>query len=625
MKKAAREEKRNIRRQKRENRKVKLKNRSRNFKQQATLAYQKYKNIVSQNIRLEILTVVCLAFVVAFITGALFTGITKGMGFGRYEYTTYEKEKENIQETLVDTVRDLSSLDYMSVVINTDINTLAHVMTDIRAEEGGMHSFAQYLCDSITIQTINGYGSDEIQSTMLQNIHGDNPEVIKLYKELANLNPSSEWNEGLVDQTTELAIHQALEEFYAKQKITAEGAKESYMKEVLEHLNSSSYNGGSITTYLLDAEGNTLYTTGIIKTIDIVETIKQTSNTDNYGEESKLSTLYPVVVDGQVHYLYTEATLRGYTNYDYTETPLVVGILIGMVMFVLVIFKLTTAKIRYIEYLSKCLHEISKGNLDYKIEIKGQDELAQVAKDIEYMEQEIKRQIDERMQSEKTKNELITNVAHDLRTPLTSIIGYMGLVKEGKYESKEDAKKYLEIAYSKSEKLKVLMEDLFEYTKLSNRAVELRLDKISSTTLMNQLIEELNPLAEEKNISIKLYTAADETAIHVDIMKMTRVFENLLENAIKYSESDENVQVIIQNKNGYVYTSVRNRVTELPQGDINKLFDRFYRSDASRNSQTGGSGLGLAIAKNIVEMHGGRIWAQVDGDMLSFNVKLKKI
>ncbi|MGL5675514.1 MAG: sensor histidine kinase, partial [Cellulosilyticaceae bacterium] len=264
-------------------------------------------------------------------------------------------------------------------------------------------------------------------------------------------------------------------------------------------------------------------------------------------------------------------------------------------------------------------------NLDYVVEIRGDDELAKLGRDMSYMEMQLKKQIEERMQAERTKNELVTNVAHDLRTPLTSIIGYMGLVKDGKYEDAEECKRYLDIAYSKSERLKVLIEDLFEYTKLSNRVIDLKREHISSTLLMNQLIEELRPQAEEKNIRMNIHALAGESGVYVDILKMARVFENLLENAIKYSKEDEVIQVIIQAKNGYVYTSVRNRCASTPEGDITKLFDRFYRTDTSRNSTTGGSGLGLAIAKNIVEMHDGKIWAQLDGDRISFNVKLKQI
>ena len=142
---------------------------------------------------------------------------------------------------------------------------------------------------------------------------------------------------------------------------------------------------------------------------------------------------------------------------------------------------------------------------------------------------------------------------------------------------------------------------------------------------MNQMIEEISPQAEEENMQIRCYVKAEESNVRVDVMKMARVFENLLGNAIKYGMPHNVIQVVIQAKGGYVYATVRNRCDSIPKEDIDKLFDRFYRTDTSRNSTTGGSGLGLAIAKHIVEMHNGKIWAQMDDDVISFNVKLKQV
>ncbi|MEG0386879.1 MAG: HAMP domain-containing sensor histidine kinase, partial [Niameybacter sp.] len=175
------------------------------------------------------------------------------------------------------------------------------------------------------------------------------------------------------------------------------------------------------------------------------------------------------------------------------------------------------------------------------------------------MEYELKEQMKERAQSEKTKSELITNVAHDLRTPLTSVIGYIGLVKEHKAASEEESAKYLEIAYNKAERLKILIEDLFEYTKLSNRSVKLKKETLSVATLVSQLTEELMPLAEDKTITISYHVAAKETNAQIDVLKMTRVFENLIENAIKYSDEGNRIQVIIQETKAYIYVTVRNR------------------------------------------------------------------
>ena len=268
--------------------------------------------------------------------------------------------------------------------------------------------------------------------------------------------------------------------------------------------------------------------------------------------------------------------------------------------------------------------EISTGNLDYQIDIIGEDELAQVAKSITHMENELKYHMDAQMRVEKSKNELVTNVAHDLRTPLTSIIGYIGLVKTKGYHTEEEADKYLEIAYNKAEKLKVIIEDLFELTKLHQHGVQLNKASVSLSNLLNQLIEELMPLANEKQIEIETYIDTNNTSVWVDIGKMTRVFENLIENAIKYSPEGETIYVELKSVKDYVYIAVSNPTEIVSQEEIDKFFERFYRADKSRNSSAGGSGLGLAIAKNIVELHGGEIKASLNQDLICFKVTLAK-
>ncbi len=298
--------------------------------------------------------------------------------------------------------------------------------------------------------------------------------------------------------------------------------------------------------------------------------------------------------------------------------------LIGIALFIFMVFKLTAPKVKYIEYLSSCVDEIASGNLECDIMVEGFDELAQLAINIDTMQQKLKFQIEQREQSEKIKNDLVTNVAHDLRTPLTSIIGYIGLIKSEQYENKEEAKKFLDIAFFKAEKLKLLIEDLFEYTKLTNQKVELKKEHISMALFINQLIEEFIPQAEEKNLNIICDVKTQESLVDVDINKMARVFENLIENAIKYSLPNEIIQIVIQSKNNCIYTSVRNKTDSLDEKDLSLLFNRFYRTDNSRNSKTGGSGLGLAITKNIAETHGGKIWVQLDKNIVSFTVKLKQ-
>lgn len=402
-------------------------------------------------------------------------------------------------------------------------------------------------------------------------------------------------------------------------------SSEAEIEEVVANIINESFNEryvNSTQTYLVDGLGKVIYPKGIIESLNITKAIERANNNEYSDEQDKFIAIYPVIINNQVCYLYNESTLVSFVYREFSNIGNILALITSIAIFILIIFRLTRDKIAYIEYLTACLGQISKGNLDYEIEVVGQDELARVAESITHMEDELKYQIDAQIASEKSKNELVTNVAHDLRTPLTSIIGYIGLVKMNAKIDSETAK-YLEIAYNKAEKLKMIIEDLFELTKLHQGGIILKKSEVSLCNLLHQLIEELMPLAQEKHIEIESYMSASNTNINVDIAKITRVFENLIENAIKYSPENESIYIEVKSTEDKIYVAVSNPSNEVSQEEINKYFERFYRADQSRNS-TGGSGLGLAIAKNIVELHGGKIEAELNRDLLCFKVILPK-
>ncbi len=400
---------------------------------------------------------------------------------------------------------------------------------------------------------------------------------------------------------------------------------EDEVEEVVADIITQSFNSDYINTsqtYLVDSVGQVIYPKGIIESLNITKAIERANNNEYNNEQDKFIAIYPVVINEKVCYLYNESTLVPISYRGFSNIGNILALIAAIGIFVIIIFRLTRDKIAYIEYLTACLGEISKGNLDYEIEVVGEDELARVAQSITHMEDELKYQIEAQVATEKSKNELVTNVAHDLRTPLTSIIGYIGLVKMNT-STDHEMYKYLEIAYNKSEKLKMIIEDLFELTKLHQGGIVLKKEDVSLCNLLHQLIEELMPLAQDKNIEIESYIDTTNTTINVDIAKITRVFENLIENAIKYSPENETVYVELRGTQDKVYVAVSNASGEVSQEEIDKYFERFYRADESRTS-TGGSGLGLAIAKNIVTLHGGVIGAKLHQDLLSFKVTLPK-
>lgn len=275
-----------------------------------------------------------------------------------------------------------------------------------------------------------------------------------------------------------------------------------------------------------------------------------------------------------------------------------------------------------IEVLAEGVMEIAKGNLAYRIKKKGQDEIAVLTDNVNHMAEAIMTSIEMERKIEKQKNELITNVSHDLRTPLTSIMGYLRLLRDERYDTKGQYDEYIKIAFSKSEQLKNLIDDLFEYTKLTNESIVLGQQEVCINELLDQLIEELIPQAEENRRTFHKNFSQERIFATVDSEKIVRVFDNLLMNAIKYCTGDGEIFVSLERKESNVQICVANKSDEFTSEELMSLFDRFYKKDQSRTSVAKGSGLGLAIAKSIVELHGGKIDAKYTDGMLQFIIDL---
>jgi two-component system, OmpR family, sensor histidine kinase VanS len=297
-------------------------------------------------------------------------------------------------------------------------------------------------------------------------------------------------------------------------------------------------------------------------------------------------------------------------------------IAVGIVLFITYFLLLTKKFVHYIKKLAEGINEISLGNLDNRIIIKNEDEFALIADKLNQMADDIKRIMENERRSEYAKNELITSVAHDLRTPLTSIIGYLDLVSS-KELSEEIQKKYIEIAYSKSKRLEKLIEDLFTYTKFNFGEVKANYTEVDMVKLVDQLLDEFYPSFSDYKLEYEFTTDYPSVVIKADGDLLARAFANLISNAIKYGKDGKKIIFdMVKNEVGVV-VSVTNFGEVIPQKDLEMIFQRFYRVESSRSSETGGSGLGLAIAQSIIEMHGGTIRAESNGERTVFTVELK--
>ncbi|MCP3773611.1 ATP-binding protein [Paenibacillus sp. MZ04-78.2] len=357
--------------------------------------------------------------------------------------------------------------------------------------------------------------------------------------------------------------------------------------------------------------------------VDVHNVIRNAMETRNRESDSRseFSSFYPVTYNNQKAYLIVSGIPQPNISYHKGENPL--SILASLAVFIFLFYFLTQRKMKYIEELASGLRIIATGNLDHRVIERSQDELGSLARDMNFMVTDLQRRIEEERRAEQLKNELITNISHDLRTPLTLIMGYLRLLHDKNFETSEQAAGYASIAYSKSEKLKGLIDDLFEFTKLSNHDVPLHKKGVVINEVLEQLLEEYVTLSEEQQLTLIRSLPQERLLVRIDVDKMIRVFENLLGNAIKYSPKPSVITFGMIREREHAIIRISNKADALTRDELEQLFDRFYRVDKARTSDTGGSGLGLAIARSIVESHEGTIWAESENGEIHFYVKLK--
>ena len=295
----------------------------------------------------------------------------------------------------------------------------------------------------------------------------------------------------------------------------------------------------------------------------------------------------------------------------------------GIGIFALSFWILQRKSFEYIDDILLAIKKISAGDLNTNIDVKGDNEFSEIAASINKMAEEIRVLMESERHNEKSKNEMITNIAHDLRTPLTSILGYLDLIN--KRDLSEDTKKeYLKIVYEKSKKLQDLIESLFSFTKTNSSKLVLKIDKIDIIKLLCQLMEEFYPNFENKGITCSVNANEDSCVIEGDGTLLARLFDNLINNAIKYGADGKRIDIKISVEKKIVKIAVINYGKVIPANELPLIFGKFYRVDQARNSNTGGTGLGLAIAKNITELHHGIIDVSSDLSGTIFSVTLPK-
>lgn len=294
---------------------------------------------------------------------------------------------------------------------------------------------------------------------------------------------------------------------------------------------------------------------------------------------------------------------------------------LSFAIFIVSFFMCTSKEINYIKILNDGIRKIAEGDLNSKVQVRGNDEISNIAQNINYMSQKLYEAEKYRKISEEKKDTFIMNISHDIRTPLTSVIGYIELVKE-KYTGDDEIKDYINIASDKSERLRRLINDFFEYNKLTIGKTKLNKVNISLNEFLRQTVEEIMPELKNKNLDFSLNFPNYEIQKEIDPELMYRVIENLLSNAVKYCDENSKIIVNLYKKENRVIISIENQCSEFNKDNIKFIFDRFYRGDKSRNSRKAGAGLGLAIVKDIIEKHNGTVSCEYDNKIVKMVIQL---
>lgn len=277
----------------------------------------------------------------------------------------------------------------------------------------------------------------------------------------------------------------------------------------------------------------------------------------------------------------------------------------------------------FLNWFTKYFGEINRG-IDALIVRDGKEihlskEMKTMEVKLNFVRKTLEQQFDEIQAAEQKKDELIMYLAHDIRTPLTSVIGYLSLMEEMPNLTEEQRQKFLQITLSKASRLEILINEFFDITRYGKQGFSLSKEKIDLYYMLVQLVEESYPALNENNKQVEI-KAKESCIVYADGEKLARVFQNMLKNAIFYSEENSTITIEAEQTTESTIIRFSNYGKTIPKEKLIYLFDKFYRMDEARQTHNGGAGLGLAIAKELVEMHGGTIGAESENNSTIFTI-----
>ncbi len=264
-----------------------------------------------------------------------------------------------------------------------------------------------------------------------------------------------------------------------------------------------------------------------------------------------------------------------------------------------------------IRHLKEATQNIKEGNLDFEMAVESDDEIGQLCRDFEEMRKRLKESTEEKVRVDQQNKELISNISHDLKTPITAVKGYVEGLMDGVADTPEKQEKYIRTIYNKANDMDRLINELTFYSKIDTNRIPYVFDKINVHEYFADCVEELGLELEQRNIRLGYFNYADEDILVIaDAEQLKRVINNIISNSIKYMDKlNGSINIRVRDVGDFVQVEIEDNGRGIEARDLPYVFDRFFRTDASRNSSKGGSGIGLSIVKKIIEDHGGKIWA----------------
>lgn len=336
--------------------------------------------------------------------------------------------------------------------------------------------------------------------------------------------------------------------------------------------------------------------------------------------------IYRQAIDYKLNFFGLDTTLRHMLGL--TRQQIIVSVYIFSLASCVVAILVTNWRVKRrinqmkLAHILDYLKYIAQGHYEIRIPQTDLGEMDEVVSSINHLVDSTVKAIEEERKIEKSKDELITNIGHDIRTPLTSVIGYLGLIENQQYHSQEELARYAHVAYRKAQQMQSLVQDLFTYTATRQTTTEISPVQVQVLRFMEQLVADFELSAREKTIELRLDIRPKNLVASFDVDKMARVFHNLLSNALKYGIGAHYIELLAYQEEDYIYFKVKNDGQPLDKSELEDIFQRSYRADQSRSANQPGTGLGLAIVRNIVELHHGRVYAEVEGKETIFTIEI---